>query len=100
MEYKKYKIFSQMARKKEKADKVLKNAKILNVFTEEIIEADLAISENVINPITHVSAKRQKQSDTKNIIKFSIPDGVSECIERRNLPYVPASFHAAPFPAH
>ena len=37
MEYKKYKIFSQIARKKEKADKVLKNAKILNVFTEEII---------------------------------------------------------------
>ena len=68
MEYKKYKIFSQMARKKEKADKVFKNAKILNVFTEEIIEADLAISENVIIGIGKYEGKEEIDLTGKYIV--------------------------------
>ena len=68
MEYKKYKIFSQMARKKEKVDKVFKNAKILNVFTEEIIEADLAISENVIIGIGKYEGKEEIDLTGKYIV--------------------------------
>lgn len=68
MEYKEYKIFSKMARKKEKADKVFKNAKILNVFTEEIIEGDLAISRNVIIGIGEYEGKEEINLEGKYVV--------------------------------
>lgn len=48
MNYKNYFDLSKQARKLEKVEKVLKNCKILNVFTEEIIEGDIGISGGII----------------------------------------------------
>lgn len=48
MDYNKYSDLSKMARKEKVAEKVFKNGKIFNVFTEEIIEGDIAISGGLI----------------------------------------------------
>lgn len=48
MELKKFQRCSRVARGLEKADLVLKNAHIINVFTKEIIEGDIAIAEEMI----------------------------------------------------
>ena len=48
MDYNKYLELSEIARKEKKAQKVFKNGKIFNVFTEEIIEGDIAVSEGII----------------------------------------------------
>lgn len=48
MDRNKYLKLSEIAQHKVLAEKVLKNAKILNVFTEEIVEGDVAISEGII----------------------------------------------------
>ena len=48
MDYNKYSDLSKMARKEKKAEKVFKNGKIFNVFTEEIVEGDIAISGGLI----------------------------------------------------
>ena len=48
MDYNKYSDLSKMARKEKKAEKVFKNGKIFNVFTEEIIEGDIAVSDGLI----------------------------------------------------
>ena len=48
MDYNKYLELSKMAIKEKKAEKVFKNGKVLNVFTEEIIEGDIAVSNGII----------------------------------------------------
>lgn len=42
------KLFSNIAQKKIKAEKVFKNAKVLNVFTEEIEKTDVAVQNGII----------------------------------------------------
>lgn len=42
------KLFSDVAQKKIKAEKVFKNVKVLNVFTEEIEETDVAVQNGII----------------------------------------------------
>ena len=43
MNLEKYQQYSRIARGLEQADLVLKDARIINVFTEEIIRGDIAI---------------------------------------------------------
>lgn len=55
MNYNNYLKLSKIAQNEEKSEKVLKNAKILNVFTEEIIEGNIAISDGIIIGIGNYS---------------------------------------------
>ena len=48
MNLEKYQQYSRIARGLEKADLVLKDARIVNVFTEEIIRGDIAIQDGII----------------------------------------------------
>ena len=48
MELKDYQRYSEITRGLKKSELVLKNAKIVNVFTGEIIEGDLAIEDGII----------------------------------------------------
>lgn len=48
MELNNYKRFSNITQGYEKADLVFKNASIINVFTEEIIQGDIAIADGII----------------------------------------------------
>ena len=48
MNLEKYQQYSRIARGLEKADLVLKDARIVNVFTEEIIRRDIAIQDGII----------------------------------------------------
>ena len=47
MNLEKYQQYSRIARGLEKADLVLKDARIVNVFTEEIIRGDIAIQQEL-----------------------------------------------------
>lgn len=67
MDLRKYKRCSNIARGLEKADLVLKNAKIINVFTEEIIDGDIAIAEGIIAGIGNYSGIREKDLDGKYV---------------------------------
>ena len=49
MNLEKYQQYSRIARGLEKADLVLKDARIVNVFTEEIIRGDIAIQLSLIH---------------------------------------------------
>ena len=48
MNLEKYQQYSRIARGLEQADLVLKDARIINVFTEEIIRGDIAIQDGII----------------------------------------------------
>ncbi len=60
MELKKFQRCSRVARGLEKADLVLKNAHIINVFTKEIIEGDIAIAEGMIAGIGEYAGETEK----------------------------------------
>lgn len=53
------KHYLDVCRKLEKADQVLKNGRIINVFTKEIIEGDLAICNDKIIGIGHYEGKKK-----------------------------------------
>lgn len=56
-----------IASKKEDADLVLKNGNIINVFTNEIINADIAISDNKIAAIGSYNGKKEIDCTNKYI---------------------------------
>ena len=68
MNYKNYLKYSKIARKLEKADKVFKNGFILNVFTEEIVKADIAISDGIIVGIGEYSGKEEIDITGKYVV--------------------------------
>ena len=63
MKLERFKKCSDIARGLEKADFVLKDAKIVNVFTEEIIEGDIAIADGMIAG----PALQKRRSGTKRV---------------------------------
>lgn len=58
MNLEKYQQYSRIARGLEKADLVLKDARIVNVFTEEIIRGDIAIQDGIIAGIEASMGKK------------------------------------------
>lgn len=54
-----YAKYAKIARGLEKADLVLKNAKVVNVFTEEIYEADVAVTDGLIVGVGTYEGKRE-----------------------------------------
>ncbi len=64
-----YRKISKVSLGKEKADLVFKNAFVVNVFTSEIIESDVAICEGVIAGLGKYSGK--KEIDVKG--KYLVP---------------------------
>ena len=60
MNLEKYQQYSRIARGLEKADLVLKNARIVNVFTEEIIRGDIAIQDGIIAGIGSFHGKEER----------------------------------------
>ena len=62
------KHYLDVCRKLEKADKVLKNARIINVFTKEIIEGDLAICGSQIIGIGSYNGKEEIDMEGKYIV--------------------------------
>lgn len=59
MEFNKYAHGSRVARGIEKADLVLKNASVVNVFTEEIYKADIAIVDGMIAGVGEYFGKNE-----------------------------------------
>ena len=51
MKLQKYQKCSEVTRGLEKAELVLKNARIVNVFTREILKGDIAIEDGLISGI-------------------------------------------------
>ena len=60
MNLEKYQQYSRIARGLEKADLVLKDARIVNVFTEEIIRGDIAIQDGIIAGIGSFHGKEER----------------------------------------
>lgn len=68
MDYRNYLELSKVAQKENKAELVLKNGKILNVFTEEIIEGDIAISNGLIIGIGNYSGIKEINIKDKYVV--------------------------------
>ena len=68
MDYNKHLELSEIARKEKKAQKVFKNGKIFNVFTEEIIEGDIAVSEGIIVGIGEYSGDEEIDITGKYVV--------------------------------
>ena len=68
MNYKDYPAMSRAARGLEKADLVLKNGKVLNVFTEEFVEADVAICNGTIVGVGSYSGVREIDLHGKYVV--------------------------------
>jgi adenine deaminase len=62
-----YQRCSGVARGLEKADLVLKNAKIVNVFTEQIIVGDIAIAEGIVAGIGRYAGVKEKDLKGKYV---------------------------------
>ena len=60
MNLEKYRQYSRIARGLEKADLVLKDGKIINVFTEEIIRGDIAIQDGLLVGIGSFEGKEER----------------------------------------
>ena len=54
----------------QKADLVLKHGKVLNVFTEEILEADVAICDNMIVGVGSYEGEREIDCTGKYLVPF------------------------------
>lgn len=67
MELKDYQRYSEITRGLKKSELVLKNAKIVNVFTGEIIEGDLAIEDGIIVGIGSYEGKTERDMSGKYI---------------------------------
>ena len=48
MELERYRLCAEAAKKNAKAERVLKNANVVNVFTGEVIKGDVAIAEGIV----------------------------------------------------
>ena len=67
MELKKYRRYSEITRGLKKAELVLKNAKIVNVFTGEIIDGDIAIEDGMIIGIGSYEGETERDVTGKYI---------------------------------
>ena len=67
MNLEKYRQYSRIARGLEKADLVLKDGKIINVFTEEIIRGDIAIQDGLIVGIGSFEGKEERDLGGKYV---------------------------------
>ena len=67
MELKDYQRYSEITRGLRKAELVLKNAKIVNVFTGEILAGDVAIEEGIIAGIGSYEGKTERDMTGKYI---------------------------------
>lgn len=67
MELKDYRRYSEITRGLKKSELVLKNAKIVNVFTGEIIDGDLAIENGTIVGIGSYEGKTERDMSGKYI---------------------------------
>ena len=76
MKLERYQKCSDIARGLKKADFVLKNAKIVNVFTEEILEGDIAVADGMIAGIGTYEGIRETDLEGKYEI------GRASCRER------------------
>ena len=53
MELERYRLCAEAAKKNAKAELVLKNANVVNVFTGEVIKGDVAIAEGIVVGVGH-----------------------------------------------
>ena len=67
MKLERYQKCSDIARGLKKADFVLKNAKIVNVFTEEILEGDIAVADGMIAGIGTYEGIRETDLEGKYV---------------------------------
>lgn len=67
MNLEKYQQYSRIARGLEKADLVLKDARIINVFTEEIVRGDIAIQDGIITGIGSFHGKEERDLGGKYV---------------------------------
>ena len=67
MNLEKYQQYSRIARGLEKADLVLKDARIINVFTEEIVRGDIAIQDGSIAGIGSFHGKEERDLGGKYV---------------------------------
>jgi adenine deaminase len=67
MELTKYLRGSRVARRLEKADFVLKNINVMNVFTEEIYKADVAVADGMIAGIGEYEGLRELDMEGKYV---------------------------------
>lgn len=67
MELKKYRKYSEITRGLKKAELVLKNAKIVNVFTGEIIDGDIAIEDGTVIGVGSYEGETEKDINGKYI---------------------------------
>lgn len=67
MNFEKYQKCSRVARGLEKADLVLKNARIVNVFTREIINGDIAVADGIIAGIGSYQGETEKDLEGKYV---------------------------------
>ena len=62
MDLKVYREYTKVTRRFKEAELVLKNAKIINVFTNEIITGDIAIEDGMIVGIGNYEGKQENMS--------------------------------------
>ncbi len=68
MDYNNYLKLSKVARKLEKAEVVFKNGTVLNVFTEELIKGDVAVSDGVIIGVGDYSGEKEIDISGKYVV--------------------------------
>ena len=88
------KHYLDVCRKLEKADQVLKNGRIINVFTKEIIEGDLAICNDKIIGIGHYEGK--EEIDLKG--KYVVPGFIDSHLHIESSMISPSEFAHAVLP--
>ena len=77
MELQKYQKCSKVTRGLRKAEFVLKNARIVNVFTREILEGDIAIQDGMIVGIGNYQG--EEETDLGGRYRQSSASGIYTC---------------------
>ena len=77
MKLQKYQKCSKVTRGLRKAEFVLKNARIVNVFTREILEGDIAIQDGMIVGIGNYQG--EEETDLSGIYRQSSASGIYTC---------------------
>ena len=67
MDLKVYREYTKVTRRFKEAELVLKNAKIINVFTNEIITGDIAIEDGMIVGIGNYEGKQEHDMTGKYV---------------------------------
>ena len=67
MDLKVYREYTKVTRGLKKAELVLKNAKIVNVFTNEVVIGDIAIEEGMIVGIGNYEGKQEHDMTGKYV---------------------------------